>query len=299
MSRVYVAVETGGTKILCRVVDEAGAVLTEQRWATTTPAAAADTIAGCVATVLPSRSCVAGVGIAAFGPLIIAPGSPDYGLMLQTPKPGWSGSNLRADLAARLDAPAAVDTDVNLAALAEQRSGAGRRLPSIAYLTVGTGIGAGLATEGPTLSGALHPEVGHIRLVRAAGDTAVSRCPFHADCAEGLAAGPAIGERLAGRSLADAPDVAALLADYIGQLVGALVLAWSPHRIVLGGGVMSAPGIIADIDASLRRSIGSYGVGTAFAAPDFLVPASLAHAGLEGALLMARDIAASAPAARA
>ncbi|QXQ07931.1 ROK family protein [Sphingosinicellaceae bacterium] len=285
----YAAVETGGTKILCRVVDDAGAVLAEGQWPTTTPDAAADAIVGCIAAALPAGVRLAGVGIAAFGPLIIDPASPRCGLMLQTPKPGWSGSNLRAGLADRLGVPVAVDTDVNAAAVAEQRLGAGRGLPSVAYLTVGTGIGAGLATGGRSLAGALHPEVGHVRLIRAPGDDFESCCPFHAECAEGLAAGPAISRRLGpGRTLADAPEVAGLVADYLGQLIGVLVLAWSPHRVVLGGGVMKTPGLIAAVDAALRRSIGKYGVGTTLEAPDFLIAARLSHAGLEGALLMAR-----------
>ena len=288
---VHVGVETGGTKILCRIVDDATGVLVERQWPTTTPEDAADAIAGCAADTLGPVGRVAGVGIAAFGPLIIAPDSPQRGLMLQTPKPGWSGSNLRAALEARLRAPVAVDTDVNAAALAEQQLGVGRGLPSVAYLTVGTGIGGGLATEGRTLTGALHPEIGHMRLVRLADDTAPSCCPFHADCAEGLVAGPAVARRLDGRLLADAPEVAALVAAYIGQLVGLLVLAWSPHRIVLGGGVMNAPGLIAAIDAALRRDMGTYGAGTMLSAPDFLVPSSFRHAGLEGALLMAREVA--------
>lgn len=290
MNRAFVAVETGGTKILCRVVDGDGRKLAEQRWPTTTPEAAADSIVEFVAAALPPGVRVAGAGIAAFGPLVINPLSPHCGLMLETTKPGWSGSNLRAALAVRLGAPVAVDTDVNAAALAEQ-SIAGSHLGSLAYLTVGTGIGGGLASGAGTLRGALHPEVGHIRLTRAPGDTAASTCPFHDDCAEGLAAGPAIGRRLAGAALAESPVVMALVADYIAQLVAVLVLVWSPHRIVLGGGVMNTPGLIAAIDTALRRGMGSYGAGTALAAPDFLAPASFAHAGLEGAVLMAREIA--------
>ena len=289
--RAYAAVETGGTRILCRVIDEDGSVLAEAQWPTTTPEAALEAIVACITDALPDGIRLAGAGIAAFGPLIVDPGSAQRGLMLATTKPGWTGSNLRAALALRLGVPVAVDTDVNAAAIAEQRLGAGQGLPSVAYLTVGTGIGAGLATNGRALAGALHPEVGHIHLVRQPGDSFVSGCPYHADCAEGLAAGPAIGRRLgAGRTLADAPEVAALVADYLGQLIATLICAWSPHRVVLGGGVMNAPGLIPAIDVALRRSVGNYGVGAALEAADFLVAAALPHAGLEGALLMAREI---------
>ena len=289
--KAYAAIETGGTKILCRVVDDANAVLAEEQWPTSTPAAAVEAIVACIVYALPAGTRLAGVGIAAFGPLIIDPESPRRGLMLQTPKSGWTGSNVREALEASLGVPVAVDTDVNAAAIAEQRMGAGRGVPSLAYLTVGTGIGAGLATDGRALTGALHPEVGHVRLVRATGDDFKSICPFHSDCAEGLVAGPAVGRRLGpGKTLADVPEVAALVAEYLGQLIAVLVLTWSPHRVVLGGGVMQAPGLIAAIDAALRRDMGSYGAGTALDAPDFLVAAALPHAGLEGALLMARAV---------
>jgi len=282
-------VETGGTKILARVVDSDGATLGEGRWPTTTPDVAADAIVACVEA---SGASITAGGIAAFGPLIVDAADPDCGRMLETPKPDWSGSNLRAALAGRLGVPVAIDTDVNAAAVAEQALGAGRGLASVAYVTVGTGIGGGLAIDGRTLTGALHPEAGHIRLVRAPGDDVPSACPFHHECAEGLTAGPAVQRRLNGRAtLADAPDVAALVAHYVGQLLAGLVLAWSPQRIVLGGGVMSTPGLVAAIDRELLAALGGYGVGPAAVAPDFLTHAALENAGLEGALLMARRLA--------
>jgi fructokinase len=157
--------------------------------------------------------------------------------MQATSKSGWIDSNLRARLQEQLGVPVAVDTDVNAAAIAEQRLGAGASLPSVAYVTVGTGIGAGLAIGGQSLKGALHPEAGHIRLVRRPDDQAPSTCPFHADCAEGLVSGPALRRRLGeGHDLADNPALVELVADYLGQLAAALVLVWSPHRIVWGGG---------------------------------------------------------------
>lgn len=289
---LFAAVETGGTKILCRVVDDGGALVAEGRWPTSTPQAAADAIEACIRGALSDGAVLAAIGIAAFGPLIVAPASPERGLMLETSKPGWTGSNLRARLADRFGVPVEVDTDVNVAAVAEQALGAGEGLSSVAYLTVGTGIGAGLARDGQALTGALHPEVGHIRLVRRPGDLLPSSCPFHPDCAEGIAAGPAVGRRLGpGRALADAPEVMALVAEYLGQLVATLVLAWSPERIVVGGGVMGAAGMVDAVADALDRALAGYGVGAAARAPGFVVPAKLQNAGLEGALLMARRIA--------
>jgi fructokinase len=288
---IFVGVETGGTKIVCRIADRGGRTLTESRFPTTTPAAALEAIVGLVEAAMPAGARVAGIGVASFGPLIVDPRAPDAGRMLATPKPGWTGSNLSRALADHFQAPMRVDTDVGAAALAEQRLGAGRGLQALAYVTVGTGIGAGLALHDGTLAGALHPEVGHIALRRAPGDVQKSRCPFHADCAEGLAAGPAVGDRLAGRALGEAPDVRALLADYLGQLCATLVLLWSPHRIVLGGGVLSTAGLISDIAGRMTAELNGYGVHDVTHSPDYLVAAGLEHAGLEGALLLARRAA--------
>lgn len=297
MGRDLIAgVETGGTKILARVcLADGGATVAEQRWETGAAEQAAADL-GAFLTALPAADRLAAVSMAAFGPLIIDPASPDYGRMLATPKPGWAGSNLRAALQERIGVPVGVDTDVNAAAIAEQRIGAGGGLPTIAYVTVGTGIGAGLAISGHSLKGALHPEAGHLRLVRRPDDNVPSACPFHDDCAEGLVAGPALRRRLGeGRELAQESAVMELVAGYLGQLAASLVLAWSPHRIVWGGGVIAAAPIIPLIRAQARLALGGYGVGEAIEQPDFCVPAALDAAGLEGALLLARELALQAP----
>ncbi|MFN7128024.1 MAG: ROK family protein [Brevundimonas sp.] len=282
---VFFAVETGGTKIVWRIEDAAGAVLDEGRFATGRPEAAVEALIAAVA----GRT-VAGLGVASFGPLVVDPASPDRGLMLATPKPGWTGFNLSKTLAERFKAPFAVDTDVNAAAVAEARLGAGRGARAVAYVTVGTGIGGGLCVDRRTLKGALHPEIGHMFVRRAEGDVQPSACPFHPDCAEGLAAGPAVQARLAGRRLEEADEVRATTADYLGQLVAGLVFAWSPDRIVMGGGVMSTPGLIAEVEAAARGRINGYGAAVVMGEGGYLVAAEREHAGLDGAMLMARDV---------
>lgn len=288
--RLLAGIETGGTKILARICEiDSGRTVAEDRWETGSPEKAIDDLAGFL-TELPDGAALAGVGLAAFGPLIVDPAASDYGRMLATSKPGWTGSNLRSELERRMGVPVSVDTDVNAAAIAEQQLGAGEGLPSVAYVTVGTGIGAGLAIDGKSLKGALHPEVGHLRLTRLPGDEMASTCPFHADCAEGLVSGRAVRSRLGeGRSLVDDVAVIEIVAAYLGQLAAALVLAWSPHRIVWGGGVIGAAPLTDLIGSNLREALGGYGVGAAVTRPDFCVPAALEHAGLEGALLMARQ----------
>ncbi|MHA0320010.1 ROK family protein [Sphingomonas melonis] len=285
MTPLLVAVETGGTKIIARLCGTG--IDREARWATTTPDVAADQIAAFVREEQPAGTRVVAAGLAAFGPLVLD--GVDAGRMLATPKLAWTGSNLRAGLADRLDCPVAVDTDVNAAARAELDRACD--LPSLAYVTVGTGIGGGLASTAGALCGALHPEVGHLRLIRDTDDTVPSQCPFHADCAEGLAAGPAVRARLAGTELTSRSDVRERIAGYLGQLLVGLVLTWSPHRIVLGGGVASAPDMIAAVRRSFTRQLGGYGVGSAAQELDFIRPPQLADAGLAGALLMAHALA--------
>lgn len=284
--RTWLAIETGGTKLLARLV-ERDTIVAEQRWATTTPdAAEAELLA------FSGHTPLAGVGIAAFGPIVVDPMAANYGEVLATPKPGWIGANLRAGLERALGVPVMVDTDVNAAALAEAAMGAGQGCSSLAYVTVGTGIGAGLARDGRTLTGALHPEMGHVPVLRFDGDVTPSACPFHPSCAEGMAAGPALQRRLDTRCLEQSPADFAAVADYLGQLFATIVLAWSPHRIVVGGGVMEVPGLRGAAAVQMLVALGGYGVGSAAGEADFIRPAGLAHAGLEGALILARQAAA-------
>jgi fructokinase len=290
--QLLAGIETGGTKILARLCNrDDGSLFAEHRWETSSAAKAADNLAEFLSDV-PAGSELVAVGMAAFGPLIVNPTSPDYGQMLSTTKPGWTGSNLRAELQSRLSVPVMVDSDVNVAAVAEQALGAGQGLSSVAYVTVGTGIGAGLAIDGKGLKGAIHPEGGHLPVVRRPDDREPSVCRFHTSCAEGLASGPAVRRRLGGgRELADDPALMEVLADYLGQLAMSLVLAWSPCRIVWGGGVIGAAPLIPLIEARLRELLSGYGVGPAVERPDFCVPAALTNAGLEGAMIMARQLA--------
>ena len=282
---VFLAVETGGTKIVWRIEDASGAVLDEGRFATGRPENAVEAVVAAV-----GGHEIAALGVASFGPVVVDAASSDYGMMLPTPKPGWAGFNLSRAVAERVKALYAVDTDVNAAAMAEAARGAGRGARAVAYVTVGTGIGGGLSVDGQTLKGALHPEIGHMFVRRVEGDDGVSACPFHADCAEGLAAGPAVQARLNGRRLEEAADVRGFVADYLGQLVAALVFAWAPDRIVFGGGVMSTPGLLGEVEAKAREAVAGYGSAVVMGQADYLAPAQLEHAGLEGAMLMARGL---------
>ncbi len=286
--KLIAGIETGGTKILARISDLGGKVVADGRWATSSSDAALEELVEFLEAEAGNGK-LAAIGMAAFGPLITDPASSDYGQVLSTPKSGWSGANLRAELEARLRVPVDIDSDVNAAAIAEQAIGAGKGLPSVAYVTVGTGIGAGLAIRGESLRGVMHPEGGHLTIIRRPDDEMPSVCRFHASCAEGLVSGPALNRRLGeGRRLSDDPAVAELAAHYLGQLAASLVLAWSPHRIVWGGGAIAEASLTPMIEIALSAAINGYGVGPAVAGPGFCSPAVLRNAGLEGALMMAR-----------
>jgi fructokinase len=293
--RVFAGVETGGTKILARIVDARGHALADGRWPTTTPEEALEALTTFIATATPGRP-LAGIGIAAFGPLVRDELSSDYGRVLSTPKANWSNSNLRAALAGRFAVPVVIDTDVNAAAQAEWQRGAGAGVRCLAYVTVGTGIGGGLIVDGRPLHGALHPEIGHMRLTRRDGDNVRSVCPFHQNCAEGLTAGPAIARRLGiNRTLSSEPTIFDLVAGYLGELAASLVLCWSPERIIWGGGVMATPGLLERLQGFLEQTLAGYGVGAAVLTRDFCALPALVDSGLEGALLMARALSREAP----
>jgi fructokinase len=190
----------------------------------------------------------------------------------------------------------ALDTDVNAAALAEDRWGAARGLGTTTYLTVGTGIGGGIVIGGKTVRGAMHPEIGHLRIKQHSADAYRSRCPFHDDCVEGLASGPAIMDRFGCtlEELAGDHPFRAILADYLGQLCAALVLVFSPEKIVIGGGVMADASLYEAIDAAMRTWLGGYSEPP-FTGDPLIVPPALGDAaGLMGAFALAQDLLNSA-----
>jgi fructokinase len=240
------------------------------------------------------------LGIASFGPIDLRADSPTQGFITSTSKPGWRDTDVARRLGRRAGIPVGFDTDVNGAALAEGRWGAGRSLHDFAYVTVGTGIGVGSIVRGKSLFGMNHTELGHIRVVRKAGDTFRGVCPYHDDCIEGLASGPAIEAR-AGMAASQLPvDHPAwdFVAHGLGQLLHTMVLTTAPQRIFLGGGVMSAQTHLFErIRTELKRSLNGY-----VRAPEvdvgldqFVVPPGLGTmAGPLGALALAANAAGEA-----
>ena len=235
------------------------------------------------------------LGIASFGPVDLKPGSPTYGFITSTSKTGWRNTDVALRLGRKLGVPVGFDTDVNGAAMAEGRWGAAQGLDDFAYVTVGTGIGVGTIVRGRPIFGMNHTELGHVRVVRKAGDKFPGVCPYHGDCIEGLASGPAIEARAGQPGSKLPPDHPAweYVAHGLGQLLHTMVLTTAPQRIFLGGGVMSGQAHLFDrVREELRRSLNHYVEGPELEAglAHYIVPPGLGSmSGPLGALALAAD----------
>lgn len=279
-------IDAGGTTFKCGLADTTGALIKTHRVPVTTPA---ETIAACSDWFMKAigSATLKSFGIASFGPIDVDPHSASYGTITGSAKPGWSGTNLRASFSKALGLPITLDTDVNGALLAEMSKGAAKGCASAAYVTVGTGIGAGLFANGSFLGRPSHPEFGHIALRRSPGDEAFqSVCPFHPDCLEGLASARAIRAR-AGDPEALSPDhpVWAIAADYLAQAARTLTLTFRPERIILGGGLLLAPHLVGRVRKAFEAQMGGY-LEHAPASELIVTPALGDNTGLIGAILL-------------
>jgi fructokinase len=261
-SRHFGGVDAGGTKFLCAIGTAQGKIERVVSIRTETPDMTLGKVAAFFNGWLAEGKALAGVGICAFGPLCRDPRESDYGKLRNSPKPGWGAVDILGSIRERLQAPLALDTDVNGAALAEGRWGAAaaKDIRHYAYVTVGTGVGVGVVADGRLINGVAHPELGHYRPPRQEGDLFEAICPFHGDCLEGLVSGPAI-ERRAGKSgneLADNDPVWRIVANYLAHLCSILILGFSPQRIIIGGGVMDRTVLFPMIREETRRLLGGY-----------------------------------------
>ncbi|MFD2211214.1 ROK family protein [Virgibacillus halophilus] len=229
------AIEAGGTKFVCAVADESGKITAKTTFPTEDP----ETTFQNVQRFFGDHQ-IHALGIGSFGPVDLDKSSNTYGSILNTPKTKWKNYDVLGRLKKDLQIPIFIDTDVNAAALAEYQYGAGRDVSSCMYITVGTGIGAGFVQNGKTYIGKSHPEMGHILVRQHASDQFAGNCPYHGNCLEGLASGPAIEKRYGkkGIELADAQHVWELEAFYLAQAIMNYFLILSPERVILGGGVM-------------------------------------------------------------
>jgi len=249
------ALEAGGTKMVCAIGDEKGHIFDKISIPTLTPA---DSMPEMIEYF--SKNNIDALGIGSFGPIDLNKSSSAYGYITSTPKKAWTNYNIVGNFTKRLGCPIGFDTDTNAAALGEACFGITKGLDASMYITIGTGIGVGIFIENKLLHGMLHPEAGHILLAKHPSDTYKGKCPFHSNCFEGLASGPAIEERYGAKAdtLSDRKDVWELEAFYIAQALVNYTLTVSPKRIVLGGGVMHQKQLFPLVRTQFARMMNGY-----------------------------------------
>jgi fructokinase len=280
------AIEAGGTKFVCGIGNENGEIEERISFPTEHP----ERVMEQVISYFKGKK-VEAIGIGTFGPIDIDCASETYGCVTTTPKPGWSGFPFLETLKKEFDVPFGWDTDVNAAAYGEAVWGAARGLDSCVYFTVGTGIGVGVYSEHKLVHGLVHPEGGHILPRRHPEDRFEGHCPYHGDCLEGMAAGPAIEKRwgVKGSELGTDHPAWAMEAYYLGQAVTTTILMLSPKRVILGGGVMHQKQLLPMIRSEVSKNLNGY----VSAAPlltgidDYIVSPGLGdNAGLCGSLAL-------------
>lgn len=267
------ALEAGGTKMVCAIGDETGTIYEQVSIPTTTPE---ETVPKIIEYFQDKG--IEALGIATFGPVDVNPDSPSYGRILDTPKLPWRQYPLLQNLKEALQVPMNLDTDVNGSCLGEMTYGGAKGLDSVMYITIGTGIGVGIAIGGKLVHGMLHPEAGHILIAPVAGDENHCICPYHTSCLEGLAAGPSIEKRwgLKAVELVDRTEVWELESEYLAQAITNFIFTVSPQRIILGGGVMHQMQLFPLIRKKVLEKVNDYIRTPELADIDtYIVPASL------------------------
>ncbi len=287
---LYGALEAGGTKMVCAIGNEKGEILEQISIPTITPE---ETMPQILAYF--KEKDIAALGVACFGPVDLNKESKTYGSILHTPKIPWRNFDIVKYLKDGLQIPIGFDTDVNGSLLGEATWGCAKGLQNAVYFTIGTGVGAGIMTNGKLLHGMLHPEAGHILLKVREDDSYKGKCPTHGTCLEGLAAGPAIEERWGkpAKELVDRPEVWDLEAYYLAQAVMSCVMLLSPEKIIFGGGVMHQEQLFPLIREKTKELIAGY-IDTPLLEDmdSYIVPASLKdNQGIMGCIKLAMDAA--------
>ena len=267
------ALEAGGTKMVCAIGNANGEIYERISIPTETPEI---TVPKMIEYF--KEKDIQALGIGCFGPIDLNRKSETYGYITTTPKLAWKNYNIVGAFADALDIPVGFDTDVNGSLLGEVTWGCAKGLTDAVYFTIGTGVGAGIMTNGKMLHGMLHPEAGHVKMVPRSGDTYKGKCPYHGTCFEGMAAGPAIEERWGAKAvqLADREEVWDLESYYIAQALMGIVLTLSPQKIILGGGVMHQKQLFSMIREKMLKELNGYIQAKELTDIDnYIVPASL------------------------
>ncbi|MEA3308600.1 MAG: ROK family protein [Chloroflexota bacterium] len=297
---MFGGIEAGGTKFVCAVGTDPDDIRAQVSFPTTTPE---ETIGRAIdfLAAQQQQTPLTAIGIGGFGPLDPKPSSPHYGYITTTPKPGWQQTDLVGPIKESLGIPVGFDTDVNCAARGEYRWGAAQGLDSFIYLTVGTGIGGGCLINGQPVHGLMHPEMGHIRIPHdLERDPFPGNCPYHGDCLEGLANGPALAARWGQKGVLLPPAHPAwqLEAEYLALALVNYILTIMPERIVLGGGVMQQAQLFPLIRARVLELLNGYLAVPEIVAgiDEYIVPPGLGNrAGVLGAIALAESSSGRSP----
>ncbi|MEK3914137.1 ROK family protein [Paenibacillus sp. FSL H7-0331] len=280
------AIEAGGTKIVCGIGNEYGIIEDRIHFPTEQPEPTMEKV-----ILYFQDKGVEAIGIGTFGPINLDRNSDQYGYVTTTPKQGWSGHPFLSTLKTAINVPYGWDTDVNAAAYGEVMWGAAQGLDSCVYYTIGTGIGVGVYSEGKIVHGLVHPEGGHLLVRRHKDDVFEGLCPYHGDCLEGMAAGPALEARWnkKGSHLPIDHPAWQMEAFYIGQAITGAILMLSPQKIILGGGVMHQQQLFSMIRDEVQRNLNGYVNSETILTniDEYIVPPNLGdNAGLCGALAL-------------
>lgn len=280
------AIEAGGTKFVCAVADLNLNIIDKIVIDTQTP----DKTLTQVIQFF-SNYPIQSLGIGCFGPVDIDINSKTYGYITSTPKLPWQNFNFVQAITIHFSVPIAFNTDVNIAAYGEFRLGAARNKNSCIYLTIGTGIGGGVILNKKILASHHHPEIGHIFIRRDEQDKFVGNCPFHSDCLEGLASGPAVEKRwnIKPANIPDDHFAWNLEAFYLAQAIANYTLTFAPDMIILGGGIMHKAHLLPKIKVEFLKLLNGY--FPIRSVDDYLtLPALENNSGIIGGLLLAQDL---------
>jgi fructokinase len=259
-TQLFGGIEAGGTKFLCIVGSGPQHIKAQVRIETTTPDETLNKVIQFFQPYTKEKK-IKTIGVGCFGPLDLNPDSKSYGYITSTPKPGWRNTNVAGMLQREMNVSVAMDTDVNAAALGEFNWGASKGCDPSLYLTIGTGIGGGYIKDGKPLFGLLNPEMGHIQIQHDLKlDPFPGSCPFHKDCFEGLASGPAIQRRLnvRGETISDDHPFWEIESAYIASALANYILVLSPKKIVLGGGIMQRLILFPIIKRKVKEALNDY-----------------------------------------
>ena len=293
--KLYGGIEAGGTKFVCVVASGPNQVVDEVRYMTTTPE---ETLGKAVQFFQPfvASGQVSSIGVGSFGPVDLNPGSATFGYITTTPKPGWRNTDVLGTLRRSLHVKVGFDMDVNAAALGEYLWGVSKGYDPSLYLTIGTGIGGGYIVNGKPLIGLLNLEMGHVLIPHSREqDPFVGSCPFHGDCFEGLASGPAIQKRLgvSGAVVPENDPFWDLEADYIASALMNYIVTLSPKKIVIGGGVMQREFLFSKVRQRVRELLNGYVASKSILEniESYIVPPGLGNqSGSLGAIALAMQI---------